>query len=546
MADDWKLKAAHEQFDIFDTLFVQNTTCTNTGELLKQVDIIKNNHLRWPKITPEPTKKLLAEIVKACDGHGLKNYTFSFTVIVSNEKNGDKLCKMPIFVINNGNKTTFIDLNCSNYQSWNLYLKNNNLPSCEFCFPVDGLYIVGGKLRIDFAKSQVGQLHIWKERLFSFGCFVLVSAIAVVTCVFFKVQGTTIDSIFSNLLLPIAEKFLSDSLPLLKLLKKLLKIVSMIQQGNQSLLLLMNYAFRILIEIRDMYEKEITEAFESVKREMKKSFEYLRKLFKWNSKSEEKAETISLFAKANRTDAIVRMLMSDSKNQLNASINPDSPVNNVREIFENSKTECAFSVSEKDYDDFHPNTRNLLEISKNIANNLKSETLTDQDIFEAFSTMVIDEYNQNVEDYTKTSNALRDRFNLSSTEINDILGIEGDFKGYFWNKAIQSAKELRFGMKMKEKLEEFKLNKKVTLNLLARSNSGDFYVCVGKQVGILISTEDFVNVLSEKEIYVHKNHVINKKGNMYVQSEEYVILLQQSSDTESVTEGFVFIQRKGA
>jgi hypothetical protein len=70
-----------------------------------------------------------------------------------------------LFRVWDNQKSLHIDTSTRVYQGWQPYLKENNLPRCEFCAPFNGRYMLDteGNVRLEFRKSPSSQ---WKNRLF--------------------------------------------------------------------------------------------------------------------------------------------------------------------------------------------------------------------------------------------------------------------------------------------------------------------------------------------------------------------------------------------
>lgn len=182
--DDWQLQAVHEQFDVFENLFepCSSFAATDLSTIIEKVDAVIKRQLRMKSNKTISSREISLALIKAVPEEENKIF-ISYAVVVTNEDTNDNLCKFPVFRVQVGNQHTFVDLGGSAYKSWNTFMKSNDMPACEFCYPVNGCYDVKGKLKVDFALSPARSLSL--RRFWYLGGGLAVSGVVVAATFFF-------------------------------------------------------------------------------------------------------------------------------------------------------------------------------------------------------------------------------------------------------------------------------------------------------------------------------------------------------------------------
>ncbi|XP_054289599.1 uncharacterized protein LOC129004918 [Macrosteles quadrilineatus] len=124
-------------------------TCGKPEELPSST----NYNTGYKKEELKHIKSICDKIIEKSDRDPIK---FSCTILILNLKGS--LCETPVFRIITDTGNLFIDINSRVYLNWDMFIENNKLPECEYCFPVGGEYDMEKELVVGFAFSPASKL----------------------------------------------------------------------------------------------------------------------------------------------------------------------------------------------------------------------------------------------------------------------------------------------------------------------------------------------------------------------------------------------------
>lgn len=116
--------------------------------------------------------KQICEIIVEQDNHNFletnsETWMSIIFVCLADKKSGnhvevvtEPVFRVPRYCNENDFAVHFIDRNCRVYKNWEDYLKNNELPSCSYCYPKNGVYYMNVNQRVDveFGKTPASKL----------------------------------------------------------------------------------------------------------------------------------------------------------------------------------------------------------------------------------------------------------------------------------------------------------------------------------------------------------------------------------------------------
>lgn len=147
--NDWKTVAVEKQKQYFDTLGSRSfdeIEKTNLFLLKKKVGFAtcgkpselpdsSNFYTGYKEENLKHIKEICEKIVEKSDHDPIR---FACTILILNHKNS--ICETSVFRIETKTGNIFIDAHSRVYQTWNQFMKENKLPGCEYCYPLEGTY----------------------------------------------------------------------------------------------------------------------------------------------------------------------------------------------------------------------------------------------------------------------------------------------------------------------------------------------------------------------------------------------------------------------
>lgn len=555
------MEAVHEQFEVFDSLVVPSQTITVQGNSSLHVavlDVIKK-HLRPSndqlplRTTSETILKVVNTSVTVCTLLKENVIEFSFVVIVTNQNRySGGLCKIPICIVTVRNRSVFIDINGKVFNSWDTFMREreNNLPTCKFCFPVDGRYNVGGKLKIDFASTEAQTQSLVK------------------TSMFVRVVGKIIDDrkVAASCLIkvaPICFKIVSDLMPVTERFLRLLSkhkpaissfgvLYSDFRNNKKSMIEVMLEAYKLFMPICKLMS-ECKTLWDDVRKSLSGAYNKLQKLFPKFFASASPSSQHDFLALTERVDSEV--VEVEKKAML--KISDATTLSYHQQIFSNTIKDCAVYGGLRSSGGgkiFETTTENILTVTKEIAEKQQITTLHDlAKIFESVSINVFEEYKMEIDQYSKYINAARyaSKGEFDEDTFNERYGIKGDPKDHFMQKVLQScAKSMRGIFKINEKTIEIEKQLKTVLIPLWKKHNDDdvdgLYRCIGVRGTGELSTLDWLSVFQENvglfSTENTKSSILGPMAALY--SDEFNAFVIQEVNEENTSEGLVYFEKR--
>lgn len=164
---DWKGLAVEKQLQFFETLGSRpydEIEKTNVFLLKKKVGFAtcgkpselpnsSNFYTGYKQEDLKHIKEICDKIVEKSDYDPIH---FACTILILYHK--EVICETSVFRIQSKTGNIFIDAHGRVYQNWEQFMKENKLPSCEYCYPLDGIYNAEREAFIGFAFSPASTL----------------------------------------------------------------------------------------------------------------------------------------------------------------------------------------------------------------------------------------------------------------------------------------------------------------------------------------------------------------------------------------------------
>ncbi|XP_054274291.1 uncharacterized protein LOC128994079 [Macrosteles quadrilineatus] len=565
MADDeWQLEAVEKQFKVFESLKepYKRISLTNLRTLMEEVSSIKNLHTKMNKTKHSTPSEISLQIInQQCE----EEIKLSFIVIVTNMKQNGTLCKMPVFVLISNERTKYIDMNLTLFNSWDAFFNNNDLPPCQYCFPVNGLYNVGKKLKIDFASSPVALRQnvnvFWK-------CLGFVAGVGlVVASFFFTIPPVDRYTQKADSLLSIANEYVPGIRKYGIMFLKAVTLVQQLKSGKDDLIDILPQLFRFLTTVNDNFKEEISMIYGWIKDTLWKIYNWIKtKVSHFFEKASAWAQH-KFLAVTHRVNSEViaaeleayEILEESRKNNqkfqtpvdataIHATVNTE-----VGTIFRNAKTESALQnnmLKGNSDENIHPVTSDLLEISNKVANQLQKEGLKDvQDILEAYLGFVKDEFLKCINLYTKMLDAAKAGAGhaINVETFNLTLGIKGDVTAHYWAEAFKIISDTpRLGFLLQAEIKELEKQKKLLIFPIVKMTEDDtmgLYRCVGPDGKGKFAAKDLLLALEGIQIPIkNEKLVINETPSaVVIRQNELTIVASQKLNSDNTSEGMLMI-----
>lgn len=553
------MEAVHEQFEVFDSLVVPSQTITVQGNYSLTVAVldVMRKHLRPSndqlplRTTSETIQTVVNTFLKVCKLLEENVIEFSFVVIVTNQNGySGGLCKIPICIVTVQNRAVFIDINGKIFNSWDTFMRENNLPTCKFCFPVDGRYNVGGKLKIDFASTEAQTQSLVKTSMFASVVGKIIDVKKVAASCLIKVA-------------PICFKIVSDLTPVTE---KFLRLFSKHKAAILSLgVLYFDFRnnkkpmFEVVLEAYKLFMpicKSMSECktlWDDVRKSLSEAYNKLQKLFPKFFASASPSSQHDFLALTERVDSEVVEVEKEAM----LKISDATMLSYNQQIFSNTISDSAVYGglnSSGGGKIFETTTENILTVTKEIAEKQQITTLHDlAKIFESVSINVFEEYKMEIDHYSKYINAARhaSKGEFDEDTFNELYGIKGDPKDHFMQNVLQSCrKSVRRIFKINEKTIEIEKQLKTVLIPLWKKHNDDdvdgLYRCIGVRGTGELSTLDWLSIFQENfGQFSTENTKISTLGPMTaLYSDEFNPFVSQEVNEENTSEGLVFFEKR--
>lgn len=511
--------------------------------------------------TTSIVKSVVSTVLELCKVTNDDVLEFSFVIVVTNQDGyREEVCKVPIFIVRLDNRSIFIDINSKMFKSWEIFLQENSLPACKFCFPVGGRYNVGGKLSIDFASSPAATLSLVKPSMLRNVVGRIVDVVKVAASCLIKIAPICF-KIVSDLM-PVAERFVSKIFARQEDILNLGLLFFDFKTKKRPLCDIMICAYGILMELGKTILSEVKSAWVDVKKSLSEAYNELKNMFPKLFDSALPSSQHEFLALTERVDSETIRIENEAKEKISAatkftsgSICPDHDRTYNQQIFNNSITACALQGrlnNSKGNKPFETTTLELLNVTKEIANVQQVPKLDDlKNIFESVSFTVFEEYRHNIDTYSQSIKAARGattgEFDVNA--FNTSLKIRGDPEDHFMQVALQSClKSLRCMFKVKVKTEELKKHSKIVLVPLWKKDNDDdvdgLYRCIGVRGTGKFSAQDLFSVLQENFGNLTESTKCSSIDCMTtIYSNEFTALVSQQINEENTSEGLVFFER---
>lgn len=558
-SDDWQMEAVHEQFEVFDSLVVPSQTITvqDNKRLSHAVVEVMRKHLRLSNAHETQIQrrtfsyKVYSTVLELCKVMNGNVFEFSFVVIVTNQNVYSRgLCKIPICIVTMRNRSVFIDTNSKVFNSWDTFMLENSLPACKFCFPVDGRYDVGGKLKIDFASTRAQTQSLVKMSMFASVVGKIVDVGKVAASCLIRVAPKCF-KIISDLM-PVAERFLRELYKHKAAILSLGMLFYNFKTNKIPIWDVMLDAYQILVPLCKSILPEAKIAWEGVKKSLPGAYNKLQKWFPKFFASASPSSQHDFLALTERVDAEAVEVEKEAMEKISDA----SMLSYNQQIFRNTISDCALYGklnSSSGGKIFEETTENILNVTKEIAEKQQITTLHDlAKIFESVSIIVFEEYKREIDYYSKSIKAARNasKGEFDEDAFNEVYGIKGDPKDHFMQEVLQSCgKSLRSIFKVNEKTNEIEKQLKTVLIPLWKKHNDDdvdgLYRCIGARGTGNLSTQAWLSVFQENFGQLRtentKSRSLHSMTAFY--SDEFNALVSQEVNEENTSEGLVFFEK---
>lgn len=478
MSENWKVESVKEHFKVLKTPtrnLQQDLDTTNVRAVVEVVTNVLREHLIQDNVNVrELVRKLSVEIIRKHAGL----VKFGFILIVTDKRVNGQFSKIPLFLIQYGNETVYIDVNCFSYMSWNAFMKQADkaLPNCNFCVPIDGLYKDNRKLSVQFGTTISNP--IW-----SFVKWGIAGALAAVTALY---NTAPLLNLFKPLM-KLAKKFLPKlDGQFMEDVYDLLHIISSFKEG--SFLKCCPQLFTLLQRLHENHKEEINSMKDYISQTFGKIYKYVK-------------EKVQMFFSSAPPLRLLSIIRSTNDEYLESNEYNGSEQSYSSQIFENCRNECAFQDNAKSKSDvlgqdIVPFTKSLIRMSEHcIANKSayidpeigRQETSQHDlaDIFLSVKELVHVKYEEMFGLYQQYLRAATvsaghdidiDRFNKS-------LGIQGKPTVHFMTRAMEAVEKSSLMEVVFKKCLELKEREPVLLVQIVKQPNNEkmgVYKCIGK------------------------------------------------------------------
>lgn len=556
------MKAVHEQFEVFDSLVVPSQTISvqdNKPLINAVVQVTMFKHLRLSNEDDTSiqldkiSSTVYSTVLKICEYLKENVMEFSFVVIVTNQNGySGGLCKIPICIVTMRNQSFlfFIDIKGRIFSSWHNFMQENSLPACKFCFPVDGRYNFGGKLKIDFASTQAQTQSLVKTSMFpsDVGKFIDVATVGA-SCLI-KVAPVCLQIVSD--LKPIAEKFLVKVFQHKGVILPLVTLFFDLKTGKKQMWDVIVPAYKLLDPLCKTILSEGKIAWKDVKKVLAEAYVKLQKLFPKLFASASLSSQHDFLALTERVNSQV----VEVEREATLKISGATMVSYNQQIFRNTIHDCSVYGGLKSSGGgkiFETTTENILTMTKEMAEKQQIKTLHDlANTFESVSINVFEEYKMEIEHYSKALEAARSasKGEFDEDKFNAIYGIEGDPKDHLMQKVLQSCgKSVRSIFKLNEETIKIEKRFKTVLIPLWKKHSNDdadgLYCCIGARGTGELSAQDLLSVFEESfgQLSTENTSDYRLDCMTVLMSDKFKAFVVQKVNEENTSEGLVFFEK---
>ncbi|RZF44192.1 hypothetical protein LSTR_LSTR003832 [Laodelphax striatellus] len=167
---DWKKRARKYQQNQYNSLGDRYWDIVPDDLLHRKIGFalygipteIEDSNLNYSEEKNKHIDKLKNYIISVREDNSSNVTHLASIFIYVHSKEGDNVAVVFRFLKNaneNLDDFLFVDSNCRTYKCWNDYLKNNELPRCTMCYPVNGFYTASnGFVDVGFCKSPASEI----------------------------------------------------------------------------------------------------------------------------------------------------------------------------------------------------------------------------------------------------------------------------------------------------------------------------------------------------------------------------------------------------
>lgn len=567
MGNTWSEEALLEHNRVYESLatFGKWLDTNDFRAVQTAVSAVVDRHLR-ADIKPSPISYISAEIMKHLGGV----VKFNFIVIVTDQKINDQLSKIPIFVIQFGTQTFYIDTNCFISKSWEACLDTctKTLPSCKFSFPREGYYTDEVKGNIVFQpciQPKIICSVVWKWGLGIAG---------VAATWFLNISspmigwGTKIMKLTKMLFPNLNLKFVTRMLGIMS-------HVANIKSGRPKDMIEGSCnIFRELMSLHQEYKEEL----EQIGKHAKQTFsDFWSCLQTWSLKifgslrSTALLRSLAVLCNYDKIHQPLLQLKRISDDETCTITQSNSGMNSLRkhnitssEIFGNCRNESVFyhNYKEKPLSGIAQFTQSSISVVTHIVDQLSEMqhefdlTPNDMaDIVVIVQSLIVEEYKSSLSFYNKSCEAASkncDTFNLST--FNRDLGIIGNPSNHFWLEAevkVKQSEHAKFviAKKLMEEKEKTPVHLIQCMEVPNNKVMG-LYRCIGFRKGF-VDTSEFVQALKEiiyldEDRLTYKEQTVGQSREIIILTNYYSVWIYQRFTEEGRAEGMITILENSA